>query len=125
MKYLFILLIILFACQKEGQENVASYQGDYHLTYIYVNDLEYLTPADVSDQVGIRVLDNGNIETYINGDLHRKYKLKKARILSNDTVRAVYMWENNESIAVKLFEGNKLQFPVFPYEDEQNFFYKK
>lgn len=119
-----LFILILTACKKEGYEHVSNYQGDYDLAYIKVSDLEYMTPEEVDHKVGIRILDNGNIETYINGDFHRKYKLQEANVGSNDTIRSVYRWENNKAITVKLFESNKILFPTFPYDGEQNYFKK-
>ncbi|MGM0478487.1 MAG: hypothetical protein ACQERC_04620 [Bacteroidota bacterium] len=126
MKYLIIPLLLIFtACKKEGYERVATYKGDYDLAYIHVSDLEFMTPDEVNQKVGVRVRENGNIETFINGSLHRKYKFEKVSAGGNDTISCVCKWENNSPIKVKLFEGDKLMFPVFPYKEEQNFFYKK
>lgn len=126
MKYIIILsILILSACKKEGYEQVSNYQGDYDLAYIKVSDLKYMTPEEVNEKVGVRVLDNGNIKTYINGDFHRKYKLQGSGVGSNDTIRSVYQWESNKAITVKLFENNKIMFPTFPFEGEQNYFHKK
>ncbi len=125
MKYLIItFLLVLTACEKEGVENIDSYEGDYHLAYIRVSDLEFLTPEEVDHKVGVRVLDNGNIETFINGSLHRKYKLQKVSAGGSDTISCVCKWENNSAIKIKLFEGDKLMIPVFPYKEEQNYFSK-
>lgn len=126
MKYLVVLSILfLAACKKDGYEYVSSFQGDYDLAYIKVSNFEYMTPEDVDHKVGLRILDNGNIETYIDGDFHRRYKLQRINGKSNDTLRPIYTWENNNEVTVKLFESNKLVFPAFPYDGKQNYFYKK
>ena len=126
MKYLIIILIVLISsCRKEGQNSLAKYRGEYHLTHIKVSDINFITPNEMEDEVGIKITHNGDLKTFINGKLHRKYKLQKASLKENDTIIAAYKWENNKPISVILYNTNSVLTSIFPYENHNNFFQQK
>ncbi len=82
MDYRFFALVLIFfsaaRCNKIDfeEENLSYLIGDYDWVYTKVTSETYLTPNEVADKYGLRITQNGFLETYKNGKIESSHKIK-------------------------------------------------
>lgn len=121
---LIIILFLTFSCKKESPEILSNFTGDYHLSYIKVSDVDFWTPEDISYNTGLRVQDNNQVHTYVDGELFKKYSFEKIVNQTEERIDVLYKKSIKEKVVIKFYKQGKMELTDFPFPNKTNVFHQ-
>lgn len=118
-----IVLIISFSCKKGNPDLLKNHHGDYQLSFIKVSDIEYWVPEELDYETGLRVLENNQINTYVDGEIFKKYTFKETLNKTKNSMKLLYEKSMQEEVVITLYEDGKIELTDFPFPNKLNVFH--
>lgn len=117
-------LTLLISCRKETPEELEAFIGDYHLIYIKYSETEFWTPDEIEYEVGLKILENSTLETYVDGKIFKKHTFDEVVSNTEEKIIVRYRKNLNKNILVYIHKNGVIETEDFPFPKKSNFFKK-
>lgn len=123
-----LLITTWCSCKKEIPSIFDNYQGDYHLTYIELEESDFIVSTEMENDFGLTITSSNEIRTYVNGKLLGIYKYHGKKHFQEEVDFSAFYFErcndgNSYIKQFRLFSDGHIEFFDFPVKFKKNVFY--